>query len=162
MKTKLLFLFLAISLLGFSQTGQKTISQTFQLMEEQNVSYFEVTKDMFKMLSESRGASPEYKEYISKLSSLKMVQATGENKREAGQQLYKLFNSNANLKDYSRLMTKSEPNGKLSFYKKDGKSENEFLLVSTEMIIYITGTINLKSIGEFEQVMEVAGSAFDM
>lgn len=67
-----------------------------------------------------------------------------------------------NLKEYSRLMTKKEGDGQLSFYKKEGKNENEFLLISTDMVIYVTGTIDLKSIGEFEQVMEVAGSAFDM
>jgi cell shape-determining protein MreC len=162
MKTRLLFLFLTISLFGFSQTGQKTVSQTFDLIASQNVSYFEVTKDMFKMLADSKNTSPEYKEYISKLSGLKMARTVGENRNETGKGLYQLFNSNANLKDYSRLMTKSEPRGKLSFYKKENKSENEFLLVSTDMIIYVTGTIDLKSIGEFEQVMEIAGSAFEM
>lgn len=59
-------------------------------------------------------------------------------------------------------MTRKDSNGQLSFYKKEGKNENEFLLVSTDMIIYLTGKLDLKSIQEFEQVMEVAGSAFDM
>ena len=58
--------------------------------------------------------------------------------------------------------SKKEQNSELHFYKKTNNSENEYLLASTEMIIYITGTIDLKSIGEFEQIMEVAGSAFEM
>ncbi len=155
MKTRLIFLFLTLSLFSLAQNGNKTIDETFvQITSNPNVSYFEVTSEMFKMLSESKHASPEYKDYLSKLSGLKMV--------NGGEVMYKSFLSSANLKAYSRLMTKREGNSQLSFYKKEGKSENEFLLVSTEMIIYVTGTIELKSIGEFEQVMNIAGSAFDM
>jgi hypothetical protein len=40
--------------------------------------------------------------------------------------------------------------------------DNEFLLLSSNAIIYITGTIDLKTIHEFEQILEIAGSAFDM
>ncbi len=164
MKTKLLILFLSFHFFAFSQDGLKTVDKAFELATAQQVSYFEVTAEMFKMLSESKNIGIEYKEYISKLTGLKMVQAKGENRHEAGWKLYELFMANVNLKDYSRLMIKSEPNGKLSFYKKNVKqgAVNEFLLVSTDMIIYVSGRIDLKSIGEFQQVMEIAGSAFEM
>lgn len=163
MKTQLTVLFLLVSLFCYSQNGGKTVDETFQILNQnENSNYFEVTKEMFEMLSESKEASPEFRDYISKLSKLKLIEAGGENHIELRKEFYKTFLQQANLKDYSRLMSKKEGNGQLSFYKKEGKSENEFLLVSTDMIIYITGTIDLKSISEFEQIMEVAGSAFDM
>jgi hypothetical protein len=163
MKTQIVLFFLFASLSGFSQSGNKTIDETFQtLTQNENSTYFEVTKEMFKMLSEIREAPPEYKEYISKLHKLKLIQVQGEKNQSSGNDYYNLFLQQANLKDYSRLMTKKEGHSQLSFYKKEGKNENEFLLVSTDMIIYITGTIDLKSISEFEQVMEIAGSAFDI
>jgi hypothetical protein len=162
MKTKIILFFLFASISGFSQSGSKTIDETFQtLNQNENSAYFEVTKEMFKMLSEVKEAPPEYKEYISKLHKLKLFQAQGNKNQSLGNEFYNTFLQQTNLKDYSRLMTKKEGNAQLSFYKKEGKNENEFLLVSTDMIIYITGTIDLKSISEFEQVMEIAGSAFD-
>jgi hypothetical protein len=163
MKTKIVLFLLFASLSGFSQSGNKTIDETFQtLNQHENSAYFEVTKEMFKMLSEVKEAPPEYKEYISKLHKLKLIQVQEHKNQSLGNEFYNIFLQQTNLKDYSRLMTKKEGNNQLSFYKKEGKNENEFLLVSTDMIIYITGTIDLKSINEFEQVMEIAGSAFDM
>ena len=163
MKTKLLLLFLTISLFSFAQRGEKTITNTIQEFSRLDyTSYFEVSNEMFKMLSESKNASPEFKEYISKLHSLSLIQPNGDSRKEHGIQLFRAFLAKTNLKDYSRLVTKKEGDSNLSFYKKEGESENEFLLVSTEMIIYITGTIDLKSISEFEQVMEIASSAFEM
>lgn len=163
MKTKLIFILLTISIFSFSQNAEKTIASTLQSFSRLDyTSYFEVSKDMFEMLSESKEASPEFKEYIAKLHTIKLIQPINENRKEHGIQLHRAFLQQTNLRDYSRLMTKKEPGSSLSFYKKENKSENEFLLVSTEMIIYITGTIDLKSISEFEQVMEIAGSAFDM
>ena len=163
MKAKLVLMLLTISAISIAQNSEKTIDSALQSFSRLDyVSYFEVTHDMFKMLSESKEASPEFKEYIGKLHSLKLVEANGENRREQGIQLYRTFLEKTNLKDYSRLMTKKDGDEQLSFYKKESKSENEFLMVSTEMIIYITGTIDLKSIGEFQQIMEIAGSAFDL
>lgn len=160
MKTKLIIIFLIISSFGFSQNGSKTIDETFKtLNSHEEISYFEVTQEMFKMLSESKQTSAEFKEYVSKLHKLKIIQSPNSELRK---EFYNVFLQQTNLKEYSRLMTKKEGDGQLSFYKKEGKNENEFLLISTDMVIYVTGTIDLKSIGEFEQVMEVAGSAFDM
>jgi len=161
MKTKLILILLTISLFSFAQNGNKSIDKAIDEIIAAEDSYFEVTKDMFQMLSESKGASPEFKDYIRQLHQLKMVQIASTAVNH-GEVVVKKFLENADLKDYSRLMTKKEKHSVLHFYKKEGKSENEFLLLSSEMIIYVKGTLNLKSIGEFEQVMEIAGSAFDM
>lgn len=163
MKTSITILFLIISVIGQSQNGNKTIDETLDLLSKnENSAYFEVTREMFKMLSESKEASPEFKVYISQLHKLKLLQASGKDQQDLRNEFYKAFLQQTNLKGYSRLMTKKEGNGQLSFYKREWKNENEYLLVSTDMIIYVTGTIDLKSIGEFEQIMELAGSAFDL
>lgn len=161
MKTKLLLLFLTISLFSFAQNGDKSIDKTMDEIITPNDSYFEVTRDMFKMLSESKEANPEFTEYIKKLHSLKMIEP-GLVSDNHGIVLVNKFLENANLQRFSLLMTRKERNDIMSFYKKEGKSENEFLLLSSEMIIYITGTIDLKSIHEFQRVMEIAGGAMGM
>ena len=157
MRIKFVLLFLFLSLGIFAQNGKKTVYESLESLSRMDyVSYFEVTREMFQMLSEVKEANPEYKDYVSKLATLKMVQSQD-------QSLYAQFMVNTNLKSWSRLITKKEPDSRLSFYKREKEGfVNEFLLVSDEMIIIITGNINLKSIGEFEQIMEVAGSAFDM
>jgi len=163
MKTRFILFLLTLSLFGAAQNGAKTISETFDTFSKlEGISYFEVTKDMFSMLAQSNNIDPQLKDYMGKLHQLKMIQGRGENQREIKQAAYTKFMETVNLKGYSRLMTRKEPNSTLSFYKKESKEENEFLLVSTDMIIYISGTLDMKSIGEFQQVMEIAGSAFDM
>ncbi|MDX8341235.1 DUF4252 domain-containing protein [Draconibacterium sp. IB214405] len=163
MRTKFILFFLFISVCSLAQDGNKSIDQAFkQIDSREGVSYFEVTKDMFKMLSESREISPEFKEYISKLHQLKMIQPGGAHRTELGEELYKTFMENANLKDYTRLMTQRDERSKISFYKKDGNNENEFLLVSNNMIIYITGTLDLQNMHQFEQIIDIAGNALGM
>jgi len=126
------------------------------------MAYFEVTSEMFQMLSQSPEVSPEFKDYISKLSKLRMVQ-TRSNLDTQKFKLYEAFLLNANLKEFSSLMISEEPNNKFRFYKrKNTKSENEFLLVSSESVILIVGKLDMRSLSEFEQVMEIAGNAFDM
>jgi hypothetical protein len=163
MKTKLVIILIFFSLFVLAQNGSKTIKSTFSTISKyEHVSYFEVTSEMFKMLSESKNASPEFKAYVSKLHQLKLVKAGGGKPITVGNNLYEAFMAQTDLRTYDRLMTKKEGKNQLSFYKREINTKNEFLLISTEMIIYITGTIELKSIGEFEQVMEIAGSAFEM
>ncbi len=163
MKTDLLALvFLVISGMSFAQNGKQSIDEVFELLKAQeNVSYFDVSGEMFQMLSESKEASPEFKEYVSKLTGMKMVRASnGRDKTKVD--IYNLFMMNANLQNFSRLMTSESPAKKITFFRKKGNKNNEYLLVGSNAIIYITGTIDMKSISEFEQVMEIAGSAFDM
>ena len=163
MKTKFILFFLFISFCSLAQNGNKSIDQAFKLIDSrEGVAYFEVTKDMFKMLSESKEMEPEFKEYISQLHLLKMIQPSGERRMEIGEAIYNSFMENVNLKDYTRLMTQRDQRSKISFYKKDGKDENEFLLVSNSMTIYIMGTLDLQNIQQFEQIIEIAGSAMGM
>ncbi len=161
MKTKLILFLLSLSLLGAAQNGSLSIDKAMDKIITPGDSYFEVTKDMFTMLSESKGVSPEYVNYIKQLHKLKMIQP-GRTASNHGEIIVKTFLENTDLQSYTRLMTRRDNHEVLHFYKKEGKNENEFLLVSSDMIIYITGTLDLKSIGEFQQVMEIAGSAFDM
>lgn len=163
MRTKFILFFLFISFCSLAQDGSKNIDQAFKLIDNrEDASYFEVTKDMFKMLAESREIGPEYKEYLSQLHQLKMIQPGGGNRMQLGEEFYNIFMENANLKDYTRLMTQRDQRSKISFYKKDGKDENEFLLISNSMIIYITGTLDLQNMQQFEQIIDIAGNAMGM
>ncbi len=163
MKTKLIVLvLLIISATAFAQNGEKTIDSAFELLKAQkDISYFEVTGEMFKMLSETKETTDEFKDYMRQLTGMKMVR--NYNRHDNGApDIYKLFMQNTNLKGFSRLMTSETSTRKISFYQKKSKAGNEYLLVQSSAVIYITGTIDLKSISEFEQVMNIAGSAFDM
>ncbi len=163
MKTQfLIILFLITGEMSFAQKGGQSIDQVFELLRaQQNISYFEVTGEMFKMLSETKEAPVEFKEYVSKLSGMEMVR-TSNSRDKTKVDIYKLFMSNVNLKDFSRLMTSESPSQRITFFQKKSGKINEYLLVQSDAIIYITGTLDLKSISEFERVMEIAGSAFEM
>ena len=140
----------------FAQNGQKSIDEALNSMRDLDYTYyFEVSNEMFKMMSEAEGVDAQYKAYLSKLSSLKMVRAKNTTDKE--KELYGIFMAEVNLKDYSMLMTSTEPNRKISFYKRTKNAVNQFLLVSNTNIIYITGTIDIKSLQEFENVMNIAG-----
>lgn len=159
MKTKLVLILIFISQLCIAQVGWQTIDERFRFVmnyKALQTSYFEVSSEMFKTLAESKEIEPEFKAYIRKLSTLKVAQS------DSGK-LYMNFKTNCDLRKYERLMMKKDEDGLMSFYKRERKGHpNEFLLISDKVVIYIAGEIDLKSIGEFEQVMEIAGSAFDM
>ena len=163
MKTNvLIFILLIISGVVFAQDGQESIDDVLDLLKNQeNVAYFDVSKEMFQMLSESKNASSEFKEYVSKLTGLKMVKLSNRQDK-SNLHIYKTFMQRTNLKDFTRLMTSESSSKKVSFYQKKSSKGNEYILVQTNAVIYITGTIELKSIGEFEQILEVAGGAFEM
>lgn len=164
MRTSVIFIILAISYLtGFSQTTTKTIKQSFiSLSTTNHVTYFEVTNDMFASLTKTYKANPEIKEYISKLNSLKMMQASGEKRKEIGLTIYTNFIEQTNLDGFTLLLVNNDQQGKMSFFKKSNKGENEFLLVSTNLIMHITGTIEINNLAEFEQIINVVGDAIDI
>ena len=120
MKTQfLIILFLIVGEVSFAQKGGQSIDQVFELLKaQQNISYFEVTGEMFKMLSETKEAPTEFKEYVSKLSGMEMVR-TSNSRDKTKVDIYKLFMSNANLKDFSRLMTSESPRKKITFFSKE-------------------------------------------
>ena len=66
----------------------------------------------------------------------------------------------ADMKNYVRLMASERERDSLAFYKKKSSTDkNEFLLVNNRSVIYICGSIDLKSIHEFEQIIGIAGAA---
>ncbi len=163
MRTTLFLLLFCIiaSLSSGAQNGNQSIEQSFQSFKKMtDVSFFEVSDEMFKMLAEAKTTPPELKEYYRQLSCLRMIEFQGPRDAER-QSLYEPFLSQTNLKDFSRLMVSERSDDKISFLRNKGKSgENEFLLVSNKAVIYVLGSIDLNSIHEFQMVLEVAGSAF--
>ncbi|MBT3382674.1 MAG: DUF4252 domain-containing protein [Prolixibacteraceae bacterium] len=162
MKTKVIIIILILSSLsGFTQTkSKKTLSQTFKSESTaNNVTYFEVTKKMFESLTKAYSEEPKVKEYISKLHNIKMLQPAGEKRNEKGKILYSNFIRYTNLDDFTLLMTNNNEKSKMSFLKKEGKVKNEFLLVSTDMVMYVSGTLDIGSLTELEGIIEMAGEA---
>ena len=78
---------------------------------------------------------------------------------EKGKILYSNFLLYTNLDDFTLLMTNNNEKNKMSFFKKESKDKNEFLLVSTNMIMYVSGTLDIGSLAELEGVIEMAGEA---
>lgn len=161
MKIQLLFLVLLTSLMTHAQTSSWTIDQSFDDLKNQpGTSYFEVSSEMFQMLSESEMIGPELKEYYRKLTKIKMINYNKRNNTHSSFDFYKSFLKQTNLKDFVRLVVSEREGDNLSFYKKkNSKEENEFLLVGSTTVIYVCGTIDLKSVHEFEQIIGIAGTA---
>ena len=162
MKTKVIIIILILSSFsGFTQTkSKKTLSQTFKSESTANsVTYFEVTKKMFESLTKTYSEEPKVKEYISKLHHIKMLQPAGEKRHEKGEILYSNFIRYTNLDDFTLLMTNNNEKTKMSFFKKESNDKNEFLLVSTNMIMYVSTTLDISSLSELEGIIEMAGEA---
>lgn len=164
MKNRLLLLitFIGIGLSSFAQNSNKSITDAFKSVKAQNnVSYFEVNKEMFVSLSESE-ASPEFISYVKQLHEIKMIEAR---RKEDGSKddLYDEFLNAISLNEFVRLMTSEEVNEKISFYRKKNKNDvYEYILVSSRSIVYIKGTLSMKTLSEFQMAIQIAGSAFQM
>ena len=138
MKTKLVLILILISQLSFAQRYTVHDRLFFLLNYYKSATYFEVNSEMFKTLAEADNVDVDFKKYVSKLSSLKMVQSKSD-------KLYQTFKTNCDLRKYERLMMKKDEDGRMSFYKRERKGHpNEFLLISDKMVIYIAGEIDLK------------------
>ncbi len=161
MKIKLFLLLLLISTLSIAQNGQRSIDQSIDaLKSDKELGFFEVSKEMFQMLSESEVTTPELKSYYKELSKLKMLTNNSRRDSESTLDLYTDFLGQTNLKGFVRLMVSERSGNNLSFYKKRGSNdENQFLLISNRSVIYICGTIDLKSVHEFERIISIAGAA---
>lgn len=160
MKSRVIIILLILtSISGFSQT-KKTLSQTFKYeSSSDNVIYFEVTKKMFESLTKTYDEEPEVKKYISKLNNIKMLQPTEEKRDEKGKILYSNFIRYTDLDGFTLLMTNNNEETKMSFFKKESKEKYEFLLVSTNMIMYVSGTLDIGSLTELEGIIQMAGEA---
>lgn len=102
----------------------------------------------------------ELKAYYKKLSKIKMLTNNSSRNSEERIDLYQEFMTQADLKNYVRLMVSERERDSLAFYKKKSSTDkNEFLLVNNRSVIYICGSIDLKSIHEFEQIIGIAGAA---
>lgn len=164
MKTKLLFIFLIFNMVTVAQKNKQTsIKDVLAHYSGDNVNYtsFEVTKEMFKMMSEINGIEPELKAYYEKLTGLQLIKTIRTNDHSPN-----LFEETINtgcLSGYTKLIYSRQPNKDLAFYKKETKDgRNEFIMLDNHSIIYITGSIQMKSLGEFDQILKIAGSAYDM
>ncbi|MGQ8336779.1 DUF4252 domain-containing protein [Sunxiuqinia sp. A32] len=163
MKIKLVLILLLASVAAFAQNGSISIDESIDLIRKQkDVTFFEVSKEMFQMLSEAKNISPELKTYYSQLTKIRMIEDNNRNYEEGNtDEFYNSFLEQTNLKNYTLLMVSEERREKISFFKREGSNdENQFLLLTNKSIIYVCGSIDLKSIHEFQMIMQVAGSAF--
>jgi hypothetical protein len=164
MRTSIIVILLLMNCFtGISQDKLNTLNQTFQKLNTlENITYFEVTKNMFESLTKAYGEEQQVKDYISKLHNIKLIQPTGDDKAETGKTIYNTLMLQTDLNDFTLLMTNNDKNSKLSFFKKEDKAKNEYILVSTNMVMYVSGTIELSSLSELDGIIEMAGEAVGM
>ena len=161
MKIKFIFLLLFVTTFSFGQNGSKSIDETIDILKkQQGASFFEVSKEMFEMLSKAENTPPQLKKYYSQLTKIKMLEEHSHgNNQNSTDDLYGNFLEHVNLKNFARLMVSESAGEKFAFYKKQGSgAENQFLLVSNTSVIYVVGSIDLNSIQEFQVITEIAGS----
>lgn len=160
MKIKLIIIGLLLWSSSFAQKGKKSIDATFKAYKSiDNVTFLEVSDEMFCMLAEADHTPPELRAYYKQLDSLKMLELRGQ-QGDPVQSLYQKFLADTDLEGFSRLMVAESAGDNMSFLKnKSGSNKNEFLLVSDNAVIYVAGEIDLKSIQEFQRVLAIAGTA---
>jgi negative regulator of sigma E activity len=165
-------LFVSLALLIFSLplvvNAQETAMDRFyeKYAAEKNFTGVSVSPEMFEMLasmevSDSTGKVEEAHKMMSQLTGLKMLMyETKEGEEPFG--LIEKAHKALKIKNYTEMMTVQDDGETIKFYiKKSGDKVSELLMTlegeGQEMVLDITGNIDMKTVAELGQTMNMHG-----
>ena len=132
--------------------------------EKEGCSVLEVSEEMFDILSQDERASAEMKESLSQIDHLIYLNcftaASGrDTKNRDGYDLAGDFQKEAADYDFKLLMRSETTITRSHFYKRTKGETNEYLLITKTTIQYIATEMNIMSIRELKDIIEMAGDA---
>lgn len=166
MKTIRTYLIASLVILTFSsqmaaqsQAPQGDIVKVIRDLKAENCSFLEVSKEMFELMASDEKMEARMKEYFTQMNHLIYLQCHPT--RDKNEQLDVAANFEKMAEDNSfKLLMRSEsgPHKNL-FYKRSAGDINEYLLATQSRIQYISTTMDITSIREMTQIIEIAGQA---
>ena len=167
---KKLFVSLAIMLFSLPMVVNAQSSAMDKFYEkyaaEKNFTGVSVSPEMFEMLSQmevtdSTGKVEEAHQMMKQLTGLKMLMYEPKEDGEMFGLVGKAHKA-LNIKDYTEMMTVQDDGETIKFYvKKTGEKVSELLMTlegkDQEMVLDITGNIDMKTVAELGQTMNMHG-----
>lgn len=165
-------LFVSLAMLMFSLpmvNAQSTAMDKFyeKYAAEKNFTGVSVSPEMFEMLAQmevtdSTGKAEEAHQMMKQLTGLKMLMYEP---KEGGEKfgLLEKAHKALKIKDYTEMMTVQDDGETIKFYvKKSGNKVTELLMTldgedNEEMVLDITGDIDMKTVAELGQTMNMHG-----
>lgn len=154
-----------------SKSGQNSketnVLALIKSFEKEGCSVLEVSEEMFDILAQDERASAEMKESLSQIDHLIYLNcfkaASGRDpKKKDGFDLAGDFQEEAGDYDFKLLMRSETTVTRSHFYKRTKGEVNEYLLVTKTTIQYIATEMNIMSIRDLKDIIEMAGEAGDL
>lgn len=152
----------------YPEPGKVVLSELLSRLSEEDAryNYFEVGEEMFKAFCELENADSTSVALFKKIKSVKMLELrrTEEEQAEIDAEdpdnacLDPLFFNNIttqlNTSGYTQLLKSRNNRSIVLLLKRElGRGDNEFLLITDHMVIYIRGDIMIKTIYQMEEMM---------
>lgn len=151
---------LLLVLSSFVANAQLTNTQKVLMKYADNseLSYIEVSDELFKMISKKKELDEQFKYYTNNLSFLIMVESSGSSK-QPNIDLFKEATNKIELSKYKRLTLNVERGKKYAYYKRKDKNDvMEYLFISNKSIVYLQGTLTINSLVNFNSIIKIAAS----
>lgn len=142
-----------------SPAPENDIVKLIRDMKDDKCSFLEVSQEMFELLASDERAQDRIKEYFSKMRHLLYLQCYASRDKNTQPDLAKDFERMATDNHFKLLMRSESGPHKSLFYKRKNGDLNEYLLATKTRIQYISTSMDIKSIQEMTQIIEVTGEA---
>jgi hypothetical protein len=117
--------------------------------------YLEVTEEMFRLIAKEERVEPQIREIMGKLKTIISLAPSTTT-------FFDQFIKTDELKGFSVLMRAKSGSERYTFYKKESKGYKEYLLIHQEGLIYVQGDIDIKTLEEMGELLELAGEIGSM
>ena len=166
-----LLLALAMYFSGLSVQAQspapkadQDILRLISSFEKTGCSVLEVSDEMFKILAKDERSTEDIKETLSQIDHLIFLNCFGmvKGEKQADFNLTRAFKAKAGDYGFKLLMRSDDSLTSNYFYKRENSDNNEYLLVTKITIQYISTKLNIISIRDLKDIMDLAGDAGDL
>ncbi len=155
----LLLVTLNYQLTAQSPAPDNNIVKVIRDMKDDNCGFLEVSKEMFELLASDERAQDRIKEYFSQMNHLLFLECHPTREKHPELDVAKNFETMAADNHFKLLMRSENGPHKKLFYKRKKGDFNEYLLATKTRIQYISTSMDIKSIREMTQIIEVTGEA---
>jgi hypothetical protein len=142
-----------------SQAPKGDIVKVIRDLKAENCSFLEVSKEMFELMASDEKMDVRIKEYFTKMNHLIYLQCHPTRDKNEALDVAANFEKMAEDNNFKLLMRSESGQHKNLFYKRDSGDINEYLLATQSHIQYISTTMDITSIREMTQIIEIAGQA---
>ena len=139
-------------------TDALSLIKTFEM---EGCGVLEVSKEMFEILSKDDRASEEVKETLSQLDHLVYLNcfAASSGKKRDSFDLTEEFKDKSEDYHFKLLMRSEDSLTSSHFYKRNKGTINEYLLVTKTTIQYVATELNIMSIRDLKDILNITGDA---